>query len=68
MLEYNTSIGVPYYKHWHSSEALYNINGNPILDLIYQSEDKLTPEETINLDVVAMHHMPSDVISGLAPI
>ena len=41
---------------------------NPIPDLICQPEDKLTTEETINLDLVAMHHMPNDVISVLAPI
>ena len=44
------------------------VNGNPIPDLICQPEDKLTPKETINWDLVAMHHMPNDVISGLAPI
>ena len=44
------------------------INANPIPDLICQPDDKLRPEETINLDLVVMYYMPTDMPSGLAPM
>ena len=44
------------------------INANPIPGLFCQPDDKLKPEETINLDLVAMHYMPTDMPSGLALI
>ena len=44
------------------------VNANPIPDLICQPDDKLRREETVNLDLVAMHYMPPDMPSGLAPM
>ena len=45
------------------------VNGNPIPDLIIcEPNDNLMPQETLNLDLVAMHYMPSDMPAGLAPI
>ena len=44
------------------------INSNPIPDLICHANDKLMQEETINLDLVAMHYMPTDMSSALAPV
>ena len=44
------------------------INANPIPDLIFQPDDKLTGEETISLDLAAMHNMPTDMPSRLVPM
>ena len=45
------------------------INGNPIPDLIIcEPNDNLMPQETLNLDLVAMHYMPPDMPAGLAPV
>ena len=44
------------------------INSNPIPDLICHANDKLMQEETVNLDLVAMHYMPTDMPSALAPV
>ena len=44
------------------------INGNPIPDLVIcELNDNLIPQETFNLDLVAMHYMPPDMALGLAP-
>ena len=45
------------------------VNGNPIPDLIIcEPNDNLMPQETLNLDLVAMHYMPPDMPAGLAPV
>ena len=45
------------------------INGNPIPDIVNcEPNDNLMPQETMNLDLVAMHYMPPDMASGLAPV
>ena len=44
------------------------INSNPIPDLICHANDKLMQEETVNIDLVAMHYMPTDMPSALAPV
>ena len=44
------------------------VNANAIPDLICIPDDTLRQEEIYNLDLVAMHHMPNDMPSCLAPL
>ena len=45
------------------------VNGNPIPNIVNcEPNDNLMPQETMNLDLVAMHYMPSDMAPGLTTV
>ena len=45
------------------------VNGNPIPNIVNcEPNDNLMPQETMNIDLVAMHCMPPDMTPGLAPV